>query len=100
MEGTTMDARAEARLHAYHDGELSGLARWWFERELRRSPDLQRELASLRRLSGLLRDHEAEAGDVDLWDRIALGLPGAEDAPGESYRWLGRAEHGDPRDGE
>ena len=38
------------QLHAYHDGELSGFARWRFERRLRRSPELQRELAALTRI--------------------------------------------------
>jgi len=79
MEGMTMRVQDEARLHAYHDGELSGFARWRFERNLRRSPGLQRELAELRSLSSLL--HQQEAGGapgVDLWDRIALGLPAAD----------------------
>ena len=48
MEGTTM-REDEARLHAYHDGELSGFARWRFERELSRSPVLQRELELINR---------------------------------------------------
>jgi anti-sigma factor RsiW len=78
MEGTTMRAQDEMRLHAYHDGELSGFARWRFERTLRRSPGLQRELAALKSLSGLLHQQEAGAGGVDLWDRIALGLPAAD----------------------
>ena len=33
-------------LHAYHDGELRGFARWRFERRLFRSAELRRELAS------------------------------------------------------
>ena len=34
------DEKSEQLLHAYHDGELGGLARWRFERRLR---DLQIE---------------------------------------------------------
>ncbi|MCA9512128.1 MAG: zf-HC2 domain-containing protein, partial [Myxococcales bacterium] len=40
-----------ARLHAYHDGELGALARWRFERALRRSPALRAELDALRAVS-------------------------------------------------
>lgn len=84
MEGTTMNGmeglpeRDELRLHAYHDGELSGFARWRFERTLRRSPVLQRELESLRSVRQLLHEQDAGTGEVDLWDRIALGLPAAD----------------------
>jgi anti-sigma-K factor RskA len=66
-------------LQAYHDGELRGLARWRFERRLRRSPELRRELAALARLAQLVRDEAPRAPVPDLWDRIALRLP-AEDA--------------------
>jgi len=74
----TADRRAQ-RLHAYHDGELSWLARWRFERVLRRSPALQRELADLRQLGDALRAREATRSTPDLWDALALRLP-AEDA--------------------
>lgn len=73
-----LDGLREARLHAYHDGELSGLSRWRFERELRRSPTLQRELADLQGLGELLRRHDAEASTPDVWDSIALRLPAAD----------------------
>jgi anti-sigma factor RsiW len=66
-------------LQAYHDGELRGLARWRFERRLRRSPELRRELAALAELSRLVRAEAPRAAAPDLWDRIALRLP-AEDA--------------------
>lgn len=65
----------EQLLHAYHDGELSRLARWRFERRLRRSPALRAELESLESLRGLLRGREADQPGPDLWDAIALGLP-------------------------
>jgi anti-sigma factor RsiW len=62
-------------LNAYRDGELSGFARWRFERELRRSPELQRELAALSRIGDWVRESHAEPAGADLWDRIALRLP-------------------------
>jgi anti-sigma factor RsiW len=68
----------EQRLHAYHDGELSRLSRWRFERELRRSPALQRELAGLRDLGDALRARDGSGPSPDLWDALALRLP-AED---------------------
>lgn len=73
-----MTAEQEARLHAYYDGELSGFARWRFERELRRSAPLQRELDALKGLGSLLREQDAVAATPDLWDSIALGLPAAD----------------------
>jgi anti-sigma-K factor RskA len=74
-----MTERDERRLHAYHDGELRGLARWRFERRLARSPALQKELRGLGELGLLLRERAAGAPEPELWDRIALRLP-AEDA--------------------
>ena len=62
-------------LHAYHDGELGVLARWRFERRLRRSEQLQRELAALGRVGELVRGNEARASEPDLWDRIEQRLP-------------------------
>jgi anti-sigma-K factor RskA len=78
-----MTERDERRLHAYHDGELRGLARWRFERRLARSPALQKELRGLGELGLLLRERAAEAPEAELWDRIALRLP-AEDARREA----------------
>lgn len=65
-------------LHAYHDGELGRLARWRFERRLRRSPKLRRELAALARVGELVRAHEEPAPAADLWDRIEQRLPAVE----------------------
>jgi hypothetical protein len=62
-------------LNAYRDGELSRFARWRFERRLRRSPELQRELAALIRVGDWVRASEADAPGADLWDEIALRLP-------------------------
>ena len=68
---------AEA-LSAYHDGELRGLARWRFERRLRRDPDLRRELELLERVGEAVRAGGAAGPGADLWDRIALRLPAAD----------------------
>src|SRR5258705_2632674 len=70
--------RSTLRLHAYADGELSGFARWRFERRVRRSPELQRELAELARIGAWVRDAHAESPGAELWDRIALRLPAAD----------------------
>jgi len=70
--------RSTRRLHAYADGELSGFARWRFERRLRRSPELQRELAEIARIGDWVRDAHAESTGPDLWERIALRLPAAD----------------------
>jgi len=74
-DSNAMTERDEARLHAYHDGELSALARWRFERKLRRRPALRGELASLRALRGALQDLEGSAAVPDLWDAVATRLP-------------------------
>jgi anti-sigma factor RsiW len=77
-EAATLAPRDERALHAYHDGELRGFARWRFERRLAGSPALQRELAQLARVSAVLREGAAGASGPDLWDRIALRLPAAD----------------------
>ena len=81
----TIPGRTVSLLHAYHDGELSGFARWRFERRLRRSPELQRELEALSRVGDWVRESEA-AESPDLWDAIALRLPAVD------------ARRGDPAD--
>jgi len=68
-------ARTLDLLQAYHDGELSRFARWRLERRLRRSPELQRELAALSRIGDWVRESQPEAPGADLWERIALRLP-------------------------
>ena len=80
-------AKVMEDLYAYHDGELRGLARWRFERRLRRSPALQRELRGLAGLGNLVREAEAEAAGPELWERIAQRLPAVDaqrDEAGES----------------
>jgi anti-sigma factor RsiW len=67
-------AKDEARLHAYHDGELSRLARRRFERRLRRSPQLRRELETLSQIGAQLREIDAEEAAPDTWDQIAPRL--------------------------
>src|SRR5262245_5191154 len=66
--------RTALRLQAYYDGELSGLARWWLERRLRRSPALRAELAALARVGEWVRDAHVEEAAPDVWDSIALRL--------------------------
>jgi anti-sigma factor RsiW len=73
--GSEQMTREIEALYAYHDGELSGFARRRFERQLRRSPELQAELALLGGVGGALRELDAEAEAPDLWDRIAMRLP-------------------------
>jgi anti-sigma factor RsiW len=62
-------------LHAYHDGELTRFERWKFERRLRVSPDLQRELAALKRLKRELRKLESASPEPDVWGGVAQRLP-------------------------
>jgi len=88
-------AKAMEELYAYYDGELRGLARWRFERRLRRSPELQRQLDELAGIGKLVREAEGEAVGPELWDRIAQRLPAVdaqrEEAAGESgagWSWL------------
>jgi hypothetical protein len=83
--------RALARLHAYHDGELSGFARWRFERRLRRSPALQRELAELARIGDWVRASHGDPPAAELWDRIAMRLPAIDAQRAEAGAGGGRA---------
>jgi anti-sigma-K factor RskA len=87
-----IESGIQGKLSEYHDGELRALARWRFERRLRRSPELRRELAELSRLGDLVRLAEAAAPGPDLWHRIAQGLPAidAQRATGASDRASGR----------
>jgi anti-sigma factor RsiW len=67
--------REQRDLNAYHDGELSGLRRWLFERQLSRSPRLRAELEELKRLARWVQGVGAQTPSVDVWDDIALRLP-------------------------
>ncbi len=71
-------------LSAYHDGELRGLARWRFERRLRRDPRLRQELELLRRVGDAVRAAGGAGRGADLWDRIAMRLPAADAARSEA----------------
>jgi anti-sigma factor RsiW len=76
---TAVRAKSKADLlQAYYDGELSGFARWRFERRLRRSPALRRELEALSRIGEWVRESHVEAPGLDLWEAIALRLPAAD----------------------
>jgi anti-sigma factor RsiW len=86
-------ARDEALLHAYHDGELSRLARRRFERRLRRAPQLRRELEVLAEIGTRLREIDAEAATPDAWEQIAPRLRAIDTrraepaAPAPSRAW-------------
>jgi len=67
--------RTSERLQAYYDGELGPLARWRFERGLRRDPALREELFALEETGRLLREAEPETASPDLWEAIRLRLP-------------------------
>lgn len=83
----------EREIQSYHDDELAGLARWRFERRLRRSPELQRRLGEIAALGRWLRESHVEGASPDLWERIALRLPAtdarrAEAAAPRGLGWL------------
>jgi anti-sigma factor RsiW len=89
--------RERLELDAYHDGELSLLARWRVERRLARDPSARRELASLDELGALLREHaSAEPASPDLWNGVRARLATAprpapleaDDALREHTGWL------------
>jgi anti-sigma factor RsiW len=67
--------REQRDLNAYHDGELSGLRRWLFERRLSRSPRLRAELEELKRLAHWVQGVGVQPPSADVWDDIALHLP-------------------------
>jgi anti-sigma-K factor RskA len=84
-----MGAKAMEEMHAYHDGELRGLARRRFERRLRREPALRRELDQLAGLGSLVREAEGAAAGPELWDRIAQRLPAIDAQREEAVRETG-----------
>lgn len=96
-EGRETMSGSERRLHAYYDGELSGLARWRFERELRRSPELRESLSQLEELGGWIRERDAAGPAPDLWDAIALRLPAADAERAEGARAREERDRDDAR---
>ncbi len=72
-----MSERLVKDLHAYHDGELGGLRRWWIERRIAASPAAQAELAHIRELGAALRTQAEQIPTPDLWSAIVLQLPPA-----------------------
>jgi anti-sigma factor RsiW len=89
--------REQRDLNAYHDGELSGLRRWIFERRLSRSPSLRAELEELKRLARWVQGMGPQAPSVDVWEDVALHLPAidaqfAEQRQGRAEQRQGRAE--------
>jgi anti-sigma factor RsiW len=90
--------REQRALNAYHDGELSGLRRWIFERQLSRSPRLRADLEELRRLARWVQGAGVRPPSVDVWDDIALRLPAidaqsAEQRQSRAEQPQSRAEH-------
>jgi anti-sigma factor RsiW len=87
--------REQRDLNAYHDGELSGLRCWIFERRLACSPRLRAELEELKRVSQWVQELDPQSPRVNVWDDVALRLP-AIDATREDQR-EGRDEWQEPR---
>ena len=71
--------RDQRDLGAYHDGELSRLRRWIFERRLARSAGLRADLEGLKRLSRYVQGSDPQPPSVDVWDQIAIHLPAIDD---------------------
>ena len=84
-----MSERLVKQLHAYHDGELGGLRRWWIERRIARNPEAKRELARLRGLAQALRAQAEQVSAPDLWSSIVLQLPAAAPAAEPARDGLG-----------
>ncbi len=89
--------RDQRDLNAYHDGELSGLRRWIFERRLSRSPSLRAELEELKRLARWVQGLGPQPPSVDVWEDVALRLPAidaqfAEQRQGRADQRQRRAE--------
>ena len=81
--------RDQRDLNAYHDGELSGLRRWIFERRLARSPSLRAELEELKQLAGWVQGAGQASLSADVWDSIALRLPAIDATLGEQRQRRG-----------
>jgi anti-sigma-K factor RskA len=75
-----MSERLVKDLHAYHDGELRGLRRWWLERRIAGSSAAQAELARIRELGAALRAQAEQTPAPDLWSAIVVQLPSAAPA--------------------
>jgi anti-sigma factor RsiW len=77
VKSTTSEeiGRDQRDLNAYHDGELSGLRRWMFERRMERSPGLRAELEAMKRLSHSVQALGLQPPNVDVWGEVALRLP-------------------------
>ncbi len=89
-----LDAKGWDALQAYHDGELRGLTRWRFERRVRSSPALRRELEALARVGDLVRESAVRGPGPDLWDRIEQRLPGLDPRRAEAEQRVGRLAPG------
>ncbi len=87
--GAEKIGRDQRGLNAYHDGELSGLRRWLFERRLSRSPRLRAELEELKRLASWVQGAGQASPSADVWDSIALRLPAIDATLGEQRQRRG-----------
>jgi len=90
-----LSAVEERNLHAYYDGQLGTVARWWWRRRIARSPRLNRQLVQLVEVGNWVRQADLQQ-TPDLWDQIALRLPAIDavraDTPAEAsglLRWTG-----------
>jgi anti-sigma factor RsiW len=72
-----MSERLVKDLHAYHDGELHGLRRWWLGRRIATNPAAQAELARLREVGAALRTQAEQTPAPELWSAIVMQLPSA-----------------------
>ena len=90
-----MSDRLVKDLHAYHDGEIRGLRRWWLERRIAADPAARGELERIRELGAALRAQAEQTPAPDLWGAIVMQLPPALPAAPERD---GAAGHGgEPR---
>lgn len=78
-----LSAVEERNLHAYHDGQLGPVARWWWRRRIARSPRLREQLEQLAEVGNWVRETDSQQ-NPDLWDRIALRLPAIDAARAET----------------
>jgi len=90
-----LSAVEERNRHAYYDGQLGTVARWWWRRRIARSPRLNRQLVQLVEVGNWVRQADLQQ-TPDLWDQIALRLPAIDavraDTPAEAsglLRWTG-----------
>ncbi len=87
----SLSASQERNLHAYHDGQLGPVARWWWRRRIARSQGLSERLDELTELGNWVREADLQQTlqqnfqqGPDLWDQIAMRLPAIDAARAET----------------